>query len=133
MVDVHNPYKMIELETQLRKALRENEFRLYYHPKLDLDSGEIIGVEALIRWEHPKKGIVPPLEFIPLAEETGLILPIGEWVLRTACKQNKAWQEVGLPPVIMAVNLSARQLYQPNLVEMVQRIIQKQYIIIVKV
>jgi len=84
-----------------------------------------VGVEALIRWIHPERGIVSPLEFIPLAEETGMIISIGEWVLRTACIQNKEWQEAGLSPMIMAVNLSARQLYQPNLIELVQHILEE--------
>lgn len=112
-----------QLEANLKKALERKEFQLYYQPKLDLISGEIYGVEALIRWKHPEKGIISPLEFIPFAEETGLIVPIGEWVLRAACKQGKAWQGIGMPPLIMAVNLSARQLYQSNLVEMVQEIL----------
>ncbi|NRD76647.1 EAL domain-containing protein [Bacillus sp. BRMEA1] len=109
----------------LKKALINNEFRLHYQPKLDLTSGEIFGVEALIRWEHPQKGIVSPSEFIPFAEETGMILQIGEWVLRTVCQQNKIWQEGGLSPIVMAVNLSASQLYQNNLVQMVQHIIEE--------
>nr|WP_051331028.1 EAL domain-containing protein [Aneurinibacillus terranovensis] len=112
-------------EANLREALERQEFQLYYQPKLELASGTIEGVEALIRWEHPEKGLVSPAEFIPLAEETGLILPIGEWVLRTACKQNKAWQEASIPPMVMAVNLSARQLYQSNLVEKIQLILEE--------
>ena len=125
MLESVNTYKTFKLEQTLKKALEKKEFRLYYQPKLDLVSGDIIGVEALVRWEHPEKGIISPLEFIPVAEETGLIIPIGEWVLRTACKQNVAWQDAGLPPRIMAVNLSARQLYQPNLVEMIQEILEE--------
>lgn len=125
MVDEHNSYKTIQMVNELGHALGNNEFRLFYQPKLDLNSGKITGVEALIRWEHPEKGIVPPLEFIPVAEETGLILPIGEWVIRTACEQNMAWKEMGLPPMVMSVNLSARQFFQPNLVETVQLILKE--------
>jgi PAS domain S-box-containing protein len=109
----------------LLHALENNEFFVYYQPKLDLVSGEIQGVEALIRWEHPEKGIISPLEFIPIAEETGMILLIGEWVIRTACKQNKAWQDAGLPPMIMAVNLSALQLFQDDLVDKIQSILKE--------
>lgn len=118
-------YERIEVEMDLRKALEQEEFQLYYQPKLNLISGKIVGVEALIRWQHPEKGFISPVEFIPLAEETGIILPIGEWALRTACVQNKAWQEAGLPPMIVSVNLSVRQLYQPNLVKMVTRILEE--------
>ncbi|MCM3024710.1 sensor domain-containing phosphodiesterase [Heyndrickxia ginsengihumi] len=116
---------MSNLEKNLKKALKLGEFRLFYQPKLDLTLGKIIGVEALIRWQHEEKGLISPLDFIPIAEKTGLILPIGEWVLRTACKQNKDWQEAGFPPMVMAVNLSARQLYQANLIEMVARILKE--------
>jgi PAS domain S-box-containing protein len=114
-----------QLETDLREALERNEFRVYYQPKPDLVSGRIIGVEALIRWEHPNKGLVLPAEFIPLAEKTGLIVPIGEWVLRTACLETYSWREAGLPPIILSVNLSVRQLYQPNFVERVQDILEE--------
>lgn len=111
------------IETDLKKAIARNEFRLYYQPKVNLLSGKIIGVEALIRWFHPEKGLIPPLDFIPVAEETGLIIPIGEWVLRTACLQNKAWQREGYLPMVMSVNLSARQLYQPRFVQLVQEVL----------
>ena len=118
-------YESIEIETSLRKAQEEKEFFLYYQPKISLTSGKITGVEALIRWQHPEKGLISPLEFIPLAEETGLIIPIGEWVLRTACIQNKAWQKANLSPFVMSVNLSIRQLYQPNLVGIVRQVLEE--------
>lgn len=99
----------LELEKGLRKALENGEFQLYYQPQIDLRSGQIIGAEALIRWMHPDKGLIPPAEFIPLAEETGWIVPIGDWVIRTACEQNKKWQDMGFAPIRVAVNVSARQ------------------------
>lgn len=111
------------LVNELQMALEKDHFRLQYQPKVHARSGKIVGVEALIRWEHPEKGMISPMDFIPLAEKSGLILPIGEWVLRTACQQNKSWQDDGIPPMIMAVNLSARQLYQPELVQLVQEIL----------
>lgn len=116
-------YENRQLQTDLSKAIERNEFQLYYQPKLDLVSGKIKGVEALIRWRHPNKGLVPPVEFISFAEESGLIIPIGEWVLRTACLQIKAWQKIGLLPMVMSVNLSVSQLYQPNFVERVKLIL----------
>ncbi len=111
------------LETNLRRALERQEFRLYYQPQIDMQSGSVNGVEALIRWQHPNLGLVSPLEFIPLLEETGLILPVGEWVIRTACQQIREWLDAGFPPLTMAVNLSARQFRQPNLVEMIERML----------
>ncbi|GIZ52419.1 EAL domain-containing protein [Noviherbaspirillum aridicola] len=106
-----------ELEIALRRALDRKEFELHYQPKVDGVSGRIIGAEALIRWRHPDRGLVSPTRFIPMAEELGLIVPIGDWVLRTACAQNKAWQNAGLPPISVAVNLSGRQFKQEDLVE----------------
>ena len=103
------------LEAGLRGALDREELRLHYQPKRDLATGEITGVEALIRWEHPDLGILPPASFVPLAEETGMIVPIGRWVLRTACRQNMVWQSMGLVPISMAVNLSPRQFADENL------------------
>jgi len=102
----------LEMLINLRRALDQEEFKLYYQPKLSLKDGSVIGAEALIRWQSPEQGMVPPDRFIPFAEEAGLILPIGEWVLRTACHQNKRWQQAGLPTIPVAVNLSPRQLNQ---------------------
>ncbi len=102
------------LEINLRRALIQHEFILHYQPQLDLASGKICGVEALIRWNSPKFGMVMPGEFIEMAEETGLILSIGEWVLQNACFHNKAWQQAGLPKIRVAVNVSLRQLLNPN-------------------
>jgi len=112
-------FERLTLENSLRKALEKGEFTLHYQPQVNLYSGEIIGMEALIRWEHPDLGMVSPAQFIPMAEETGLIVPIGEWVLRTACAQNKAWQNMGYRPMNIAVNLSARQFNEHNLADMV--------------
>jgi diguanylate cyclase (GGDEF)-like protein/PAS domain S-box-containing protein len=103
----------LSLQTGLRRALDKGEFVLYYQPQLEIGSHRIIGVEALVRWQHPEKGLLSPVQFIHVAEETGLIVPMGEWILREACLQAKAWQEQGLPPVRMAVNLSARQFKDP--------------------
>ncbi|HAX79653.1 MAG TPA: diguanylate cyclase [Cyanobacteria bacterium UBA11372] len=114
--------KMV-LENNLYKALERGEFLLHYQPQIDLKTGKIVGMEALLRWQHPEQGLISPNRFIPLAEETGLINPIGEWALRTACAQNKAWQLVGLPPLRMAVNLSARQFMQQNLIDKIAQIL----------
>ncbi|MCZ0902210.1 EAL domain-containing protein, partial [Microcoleus sp. HI-ES] len=92
------------------------EFVLHYQPQINLKTGKIVGMEALIRWQHPERGLISPDRFIPLAEETGLICQIDEWVMRTACLQNRAWQLLGLPPMRIAVNLSARQFLQPHTV-----------------
>jgi diguanylate cyclase (GGDEF)-like protein len=102
--------KKLRLESDLRHALEHGEFLLHYQPQVDLATGQILGMEALLRWQHPDFGLVPPSQFIGLAEETGLIEDLGEWVLLTACAQNKAWQEAGLPKISVAINLSARQL-----------------------
>ena len=112
--NVHS-FERLALETALRRGLERNEFFLHYQAKLDLATGEITGVEALVRWQHPDLGAVSPAQFIPLAEETGLIVPLGKWVLRTACAQNVAWQRSGLPPLRMAVNISARQFADEDL------------------
>lgn len=105
------------LENNLRMALERNEFFLHYQAKRNLKTGEIAGVEALVRWQHPELGIISPAQFIPLAEETGLIVLIGRWVLKTACAQNVAWLKQGLPPLCMAVNLSVRQFFDDNLIQ----------------
>jgi diguanylate cyclase (GGDEF)-like protein len=107
----------LTLETALRRAQERDQFSLHYQPKVDMLTGQITGVEALLRWEHPDFGMVSPMQFIPLAEETGLIVPIGRWVLKEACAQNMAWQLRGLRPVSMAVNLSPRQFADPHLLQ----------------
>ena len=109
--------KRFSIETNLRRALERNELSLEYQAKLDFKTGMITGVEALLRWDNPYLGSVTPSQFIPVAEETGLIVPIGRWVMKTACAQNVAWQRQGLPPVCMAVNLSLRQLMDDNLLK----------------
>lgn len=112
------------LQNSLYHALERQEFVVYYQPQVNITTGQIMNMEALLRWQHPELGLIPPSKFIPIAEETGLIVPIGEWVLRTACAQNKAWQDaLGLPSLSVAVNLSARQFEQPNLVNMVAQIL----------
>lgn len=118
-------FERLALENSLRKALERQEFLLHYQPQLELKTGQIIGIEALLRWQHPDLGLVYPAEFIPLAEETGLIVPLGEWVLRTACAQNRTWRAAGLPPITMAVNLSARQFQHHDLVETIARILKE--------
>eukprot|EP01036_Dinobryon_divergens_P061585 gene61585-biopygen10310 len=105
----------LALETALRHALCDEQLELHYQPQLDLAHGRMVGVEALLRWQHPTLGRVAPDRFIPIAEETGLIIAIGDWVLRRAVEQAAAWQRAGLPPLRVAVNLSARQLLQPDL------------------
>jgi diguanylate cyclase (GGDEF)-like protein len=109
----------VKLEVGLRRALQNDELYLLYQPQLDVRSSEIVGVEALVRWRHSERGIISPTEFIPLAEETGLIVPIGEWVLRTACLQARRWQKLAGRPVRMAVNLSAKQFKDENLSQIV--------------
>ncbi|MDP2031703.1 MAG: EAL domain-containing protein [Thiobacillus sp.] len=113
---------LLALEAALRRALERDELVLFYQPKIELASGRMIGVEALIRWQHPEWGLVPPARFIPLAEETGLILPIGDWALREACRQTVAWRAQGRT-LTMAVNLAARQFRQPDLVARVAAIL----------
>ena len=115
----------LAMQDGLRNALNHDEFLLLYQPQVDLQSGQIIGVEALIRWQHPELGIVSPIKFISQAEETGLIVPIGDWVIHAACKQNKDWQDAGLPPITMSVNISARQFIERDLIDRVRHALQE--------
>jgi diguanylate cyclase len=110
-------------ETYLRNALKRSEFEVYYQPQIEIKTGKIIGAEALVRWNHPERGRVSPAEFIPMAEEMGLITPLGEWVLETASRQTKAWQTEGLSSLRIAVNVSARQFERPNVTERVSEIL----------
>ena len=123
MKDVAN--EMMELSTNLYRAIEKNELELYYQPQLSCHNNQIMGVEALIRWRHPVMGLISPAKFIPIAEKTGLILPIGEWVLRTACQQNKKWQEQGLPKIRMGVNLSLRQFHNNDLLNLVESVLKE--------
>ena len=107
--------RRLALETSLRRAVQNEEFLIHYQPRVSVDSLQITGVEALVRWQHPHLGLISPAEFIPLAEDTGLIVPIGEWVLRQACLQNKSWQRQGYAPIQMAVNICARQFHDHDL------------------
>ncbi len=113
-------FERFKLETHLRQATELNEFTLYYQPQFSIKTGELIGVEALLRWDHSEKGFIPPAEFIPLAEEIGAIVPIGKWVIYEACQQNKKWQEQGHSPFPISINLSARQFQKSNLVTCIQ-------------
>ncbi|MBD1835717.1 EAL domain-containing protein [Cyanobacteria bacterium FACHB-472] len=115
-------FDQLVLANDLYKALARDEFLLHYQPQVNLQTGQIVGLEALIRWQHPQRGLVPPDQFIAIAEETGQINAIGEWVLRTACAQNRAWQIAGLPPLRVAVNLSGRQ-FQQNLVRLITQVL----------
>lgn len=112
----------LALENELRKALVERQFQVYYQPQLDLETDRIVATEALLRWVHPEKGFISPVDFIPLAEEAGLILPIGEWVLHEACRQTKMWRDQGFD-LSVSVNLSNRQLMNENIVEEVKRVL----------
>lgn len=115
----------LTLENELYGALERSEMLVYYQPLIDLHSGQITAMEALVRWQHPTLGLISPVKFIPIAEANGLIVPIGEWVLRTACAQNRAWQLAGFTPIRISVNLSARQFEQSNLVEVVSQILEE--------
>lgn len=124
--DMHvRTLERLTLEQDLRRALARNELELYYQPQVGFHEKRTVGVEALLRWRHPERGPVPPIAFIPLAEESGLIESIGEWVLRTACHQAKAWQQQGLPELIIGVNMSPRQFLRPAIVNEVQQILQE--------
>ena len=109
------------IESDLRKALEYGQFVLHYQPQVDIKTGHIIGAEALVRWNHPAAGLISPAKFIPIAEESGLIVPLGEWILNEACRQNLAWQKTGLPPISIAVNLSAVQFRQQNLCQLINK------------
>lgn len=121
-LDAHASQRLT-MENNLRKALQKNEFFLHYQPAININSGQIISIEALLRWQHPDLGIIPPDCFISLAEDTGLIVPLGEWVLRAACTQNKAWQNAGLPHVRVVVNISPRQFLTHKLSDMIENIL----------
>ncbi|KMJ57476.1 diguanylate cyclase [Bacillus sp. LL01] len=122
---LHNSMEELQLETDLRKALERNEFVLYYQPQICNRTGDIVGVEALIRWNHPTLGLIYPDKFIGLAEETGLITNIGEWVIEEACAQNKKWIDAGMAPFKVAVNLSTHQFFKLNLVSHVQSVLER--------
>jgi diguanylate cyclase (GGDEF)-like protein len=115
--------RRLTLENRLRRAVEREELTVYYQPKIDIATKRIVGMEALLRWHAPELGMVSPAEFIPIAENSGLIIPIGEWILRAACAQNKLWQDGGLARLRVAVNLSARQFQQPNLTAVIARIL----------
>lgn len=121
MTEGYNAY--LTLGGGLRKAIEENQFELFYQPKIRSSDEFTVGAEALLRWHHPEWGMIPPDQFIPIAEESGLILPLGEWVIRRACQQLAEWRDQGLPAINLSVNLSGRQFLQPNLVEVVQQIL----------
>jgi EAL domain-containing protein (putative c-di-GMP-specific phosphodiesterase class I) len=116
-------FKQLLMENSLRRALEKEEFVIYYQPQISLTTQKVIGAEALVRWQHPDLGLVFPNEFIGLAEETGLIVPIGEWIIKKVCEQSKKWQADGFEKMCIAVNLSARQFQQMNLVSTIAKII----------
>jgi len=117
--------EQLALNNGIRRALDRKEFVVHYQPQLDIENGEIVGMEALVRWQHPEFGLVPPMQFIHWAEDSGLIVPLGEMVLRMACEQNRAWLNAGFPPLKVAVNVSARQLKQDDIVQTVARILKE--------
>ena len=111
----------LRMEVNLRRALERNEFIIHYQPRITLSDGKISGMEALVRWQRPESGLVSPAEFVPLAEEIGLIVPLGEWILRMACNQNKQWQNSGIDPIRISVNISAVQFHRDGFVDVVKR------------
>jgi EAL domain-containing protein (putative c-di-GMP-specific phosphodiesterase class I) len=117
--------EQLTLENDLRRAIERDELFLHYQPQIRLPDRRMVGVEALVRWQHPELGLVPPARFIPIAEETGLIVPIGQWVLRTACAQARRWLDSGAPPIEMSVNMSSRQFHQENMLETVTGALQE--------
>ncbi|MCW0000318.1 EAL domain-containing protein [Pararhizobium sp. YC-54] len=118
-------HEELQRHEELRDAVASGEFVLHYQPQMNLKTGRIFAAESLLRWQHPQRGLISPGEFIPLAEETGLIVPIGDWVLNEACRQNKAWQDAGLPPIVVSVNVSARQFKERNWVSRVAEALQE--------
>ncbi|QSI75933.1 EAL domain-containing protein [Niveibacterium microcysteis] len=120
-----NALERLQLENALRQAVERNELTLYYQPQVSLKDGMVVGAEALLRWQHPQRGFISPARFIPIAEESGLIVPIGRWVLREACRQARAWEKQGLPPIMMAVNMSALQFRRDNVVAMVREVLEE--------
>jgi diguanylate cyclase (GGDEF)-like protein len=116
-------HERIALEYRLRKAIEQQELRVFYQPQVDIASGKIIGAEALVRWQDPQHGLIPPIRFIPLAEETGLIIAIGEWVMHETCRQGKVWLDAGLPPLTLAVNVSPHQFRYSNIAELVTTVL----------
>lgn len=121
----HVALQKLTIQHEMRRALMQNEFLLYYQPQYDLSTGQIVGTEALVRWMHPERGLVSPCEFIPAAEESGIIVQLGDWVIEEACKQNKAWQDMGIPAIPVSVNLSMRQFSQRNLTAKVEEILHR--------
>lgn len=119
-------HELLQLEADLQRALEQHEFRLYYQPQVAIHTGRIVGVEALIRWQHPKRGLVSPADFIPLLENSGLIIPVGEWVLRHACQQHCSWREAGFGDVRISVNMSAVQFRDENLLDKVCQVIKEE-------
>jgi diguanylate cyclase (GGDEF)-like protein/PAS domain S-box-containing protein len=123
-MDAHATERL-ELETALKRALERTEFEVHYQPQIHVKTSQVVAVEALVRWRHPTQGLMPPGQFIGVAEETGLIVPIGAWVLRAACAQNKAWQDAGLPHLRMSVNVSAKQFWGGRIVDTVRRVLKE--------
>jgi EAL domain-containing protein (putative c-di-GMP-specific phosphodiesterase class I) len=118
-------HDLLSMESSLRRALDRREFLLYYQPKVSVSTGAIVGVEALLRWRHPERGLVSPGEFMPVLEETGLIVPVGEWVIETVCEQIRKWRGAGIDPKTVAINLSARQFVERDLGVTIQRILEE--------